>query len=437
MKGLRSTLILIVVLAGLVGYIYYLNNREDVPEDAKEKAFASVTADDIEEIQITSASGQTSRAQKVDGAWKIVAPEAADADQSELSSITSSLATLELQRVVDEKGADVKAYGLDPPRFEVEFRAKGDKEPRRIQFGERTPTGGDLYARVAGQPRVFLVSSFLDSTFNKDTFALRDKTVIRIDRDKVDRLEIVADKRSVPLAKNGMEWRIVAPMMARADFAAVEGSLERLSSAQMQAIVSNDTADLKKQKLDPPVATVTAAAGSSRATLLFGATENAVIYARDSARPMVFTVAPTLYTDIVREIGEFRRKDLFDSRSFTATRVEFTRGADTVVLTKTRNSDGSEEWKNGNGKMIHAMKVEDLLSKVSSLRAESFDATAHAALRTPALVVTVQFDDKKTEKVTFARAASDVVASRSDEPGTATVLTASFDEVFKGIDEMK
>ena len=152
---------------------------------------------------------------------------------------------------------------------------------------------------------------------------------------------------------------------------------------------------------------------------------------------MVFTVAPTLYTDIVREIGEFRRKDLFDSRSFTATHVEFIRGAETVVLNKTRNSDGSEEWKNGTGKLIHAMKVEELLSKVSSLRAESFDTNANAALRTPALVVTVQFDDKKMEKVTFARAGSDIVASRSDEPGTARVLTASFDEVFKGIDEMK
>ena len=437
MKGLRSTLVLIVVLAGLVGYIYYLNNREAAPEDAKEKAFASVSAEDIEEIQIKSASGQTSRVQKVDGTWKIVAPESADADQSELSSITGSLATLELQRVVDEKGADAKPYGLEPPRLEVEFRAKGDKEPRRIQFGERTPTGGDLYARIPGQPRIFLVSSFLDATFNKDTFALRDKTVIKIDRDKVDRLEIVADKRSVTLAKDGMEWRIIAPVMARADFAAVEGSLERLSSAQMQAIVSNDASDLKKHKLDPPVATVTAAAGSSRATLLFGATENAVIYARDSARPMVFTVAPTLYTDIVRDLGEFRRKDLFDSRSFTATHVEFTRGAETVVLNKTKTSDGSEEWKNGSGKMIHAMKVEELLSKVSSLRAESFESTVNAALRTPALVVTIQFDDKKMEKVTFARAGSDVVASRSDEPGTAKVLTASFDEVFKGIDEMK
>ena len=436
MRELRSTLILIVVLAGLVGYIYYRNNREAAPTDAKEKAFASVTAEDIEEIQIKLAGGETSRVQKMDGVWKVVAPEAADADQGELSSITSSLATLDVQSVVDDNPADAKPYGLDPARIEVEFRGKGDKEPRRIQFGDKTPTGGDLYARIGGQNRVFLVSSFVDSTFNKNTFALRDKTIIKLDRDKVDRVEIVADKRSVTLAKSGTEWRIVAPIMARADFAAIEGALERLSSAQMQAIVPVSDADLKKRKLDPPVATFTAATGSSRATLLFGATENAVIYAKDAARPMVFTVAPTLYTDVIRDLGEFRRKDLFDSRSFTATRVEFRRGTETVVLGKTKNKDGSETWKNGD-KQIDASKVEEFLTKVTGLRAESFETASSAALKNPALVVAIQFDDKKMEQVTFARSGSDVVASRSDEVGTAKVLTASFDEVFKGIDEMK
>ena len=437
MRELRSTLVLIVVLAGLVGYIYYRNNREAAPDDAREKAFASVTADDIEDVQIRLAGGQTSRVQKIDGTWKIVAPEAADADQGELSSITSSLATLDVQSVVDENPADVKPYGLDPARIDVEFRARGDKEPRRIQFGEKTPTGGDLYARVAGQNRVFLVSSFLESTFNKDTFALRDKTVIKLDRDKIDRIEIVADKRPVTLAKSGMEWRIVAPIMARADVAAVEGALERLSSAQMQAIVSPDGADLKTHRLDPPVATFTAAAGSSRATLLFGETENAVIYAKDASRPMVFTVAPTLYTDVIRDLGEFRRKDLFDSRSFTATHVEFTRGAETIVLDKTKNADGSETWKNGAGKQVDAQKVEEFLARVTGLRAESFDSASSPALKSPALVIAVRFDEKKMEQVAFARTGSDVVASRSDEPGTATVLATSFDEVFKGIDEMK
>ena len=437
MRGLRSTLVLVVVLAGLVGYIYYLNGRESTGTDTKEKLFAAVKEDDIEDVRIKSADGQTTRVQKAEGTWKIVEPEAAPADQTELSSIASSLATLEVQSVVDEKASDLKQYGLEPARIEVEFRAKGEKEPKRIEIGERTQTGGDLYARFPGQQRVILLSSFLDTTFNKNTFALRDKSVIKIDRDKVDRIEIQKDgKPAVTLAKMGMEWRIVAPLSARADFAAVEGSLERLSSAQMQGIVSADGADEKQRKLNPPVASITTAAGSSRATLLFGATENALVYAKDAARPMVFTVAPTLFTDVIRDLGEFRRKDLFDARSFTATHVEFKRGSETVTLNKTKNKDGTEEWKNGD-KLIHAMKVEELLSKLSSLRAESFETTAHAALKNPALVVTLRFDDNKMEQVTFARAGTEVVASRADEPGTAKVLAPSFDDVFKGIDEMK
>lgn len=438
MRSLRSTLVLVALLAGLVGYIYYLNGRDTTSTDAKEKAFATLTEEEIEAIRIKSADGQTTRVQKKDGAWTIVEPEAAAADQGELSSITSSLATLEIQRVVDEKASDLKQYGLEPARVEVEFSAKGAKESRRIELGEKTPTGGDLYARLPGQPRVFLVSSFLDSTFNKNTFALRDKSVIKIEREKVDRVEIHKEgKPALTLAKTGTEWRIVAPVMARADFATVEGALERLSSGQMQGIASADGADVKKRKLDPPVASFTAVAGSARATLMFGDTENAVMYAKDASRPMIFTVAPTLFTDVIRDVGEFRRKDLFDSRTFTATHVEFKRGAATTTLNKTKNKDGSESWHDAAGTQIHAMKVEELLSKVSSLQAESFDAGTNPALRNPALVVTVRFDENKTEQVTFARAGGDVLASRSDEPGTAKVIAAGFEEVFKGIDEMK
>jgi hypothetical protein len=438
MRSLRSTLILIVILGGLVGYIYYLNGRDTTSTDAKEKAFASVKAEDVEDIRIKSADGQTTHLQKSAGAWKIVEPEALAADEGALSSITSSLATLEIQRVVDEKPSDLKQYGLDPARVEVEFRVRGDKEPKRVALGEKTPTGGDLYAQLPGQPRVFLVSSFLDSTFNKNTFALRDKTIIKIDRDKVDRVEIEKDGRpSVTLAKSGTEWRIVAPLMARADSAAVEAALERLSSAQMQGIVPADSADIKKHKLAPPVASVTAGAGSARATLLFGATENSLMYAKDASQPMIVTVAPTLYTDVIRDLNEFRRKDLFDSRSFTATHVEFKRGTETIALTKTKNKDGSESWHDAANKQIPAMQVEELLSKISGLRAESFEAGTNAALKNPALVVTVRFDENKMEQVTFARADGDVLANRSDEPGTAKVPAASFDEVFKGIDEMK
>lgn len=432
MRGLWSTLVLILVLAGLVGYIYFVDAKRDPAASDREKVFASVSAADIDEVQITSADGETTRVSKTDGAWRVVEPITAAADESELSSIASGLADLEIQRVVDENAGNLAQYALDPGRIEVSFRVKGGS-PQRLLLGERTPTGGDLYARFPDQTRVFLVSSFVDSTFNKNTFALRDKSIIEIDRDAVDGVEIVAGARTIRLAKSGTEWRITQPVTARADFAAVEGSLERLSSGQMQAIVAPEGGDLKRYTLEPPIASFTALSGSSRATLLFGETENAVIYAKDASRPIVFTVAPTMYTDVIRDLSEYRRKDLFDARSFTATRVELRRGADTIVLEKSKSAD-KEIWRNAAGQDVDAAKVETLLSQLTGLRADSFETAASPALKTPALVVTVRFDDNKSEQVTFARSGSDVVAARSDEPGTATLTAGPFDEALKALE---
>ena len=436
MRGLKSTLFLFVVLAGLVAYIYFAD-AGGTTTDEKDKAFAAVTAEDIEEVEIKSQSGETSRVRKADNTWRLVEPVQAAADENEMTSITSSLASLDIQRVVDENASDLTQYGLEPARIEVGFRTKDAKELERILLGERTPTGGDMYARLPNDRRVFLVSSFLDSTFNKDTFALREKSIITVDRDKVDRVEVNAGQRSVTLAKRDSEWRIEAPIMARADFAAVEGALERLSSARMQGIVAPDAAELAKYKLDPPVATFTAVSGSSRATLLFGETENALLYAKDAARPMVFTVAPTLYTDLVRDLQEFRRKDLFDSRSFTTNRIEFRRGAETIVLEKGKTADGKDGWKRPDGKDVETAKAEDLLTKVSGLRAESFETSAPAALKNPELTVIVRYDDKKMEQVAFARAGNDVVASRLDEPGSAKVAAMSYEDAIKALDAVK
>src|SRR5690606_5243330 len=131
-------------------------------------AFGDIASDDIDEVRIAVADGAVSRLQKTDGVWRLVEPLAVEADAVELSSITGSLATLEVQRVVDEDASDLAQYGLDPARIDVTFRVKG--EERRLLVGERTPTGGMLYAKLPEAERVFLVSSFLDTAFDKDTF---------------------------------------------------------------------------------------------------------------------------------------------------------------------------------------------------------------------------------------------------------------------------
>jgi hypothetical protein len=151
---------------------------------------------------------------------------------------------------------------------------------------------------------------------------------------------------------------------------------------------------------------------------------------------MVFTVAPVLREDVIRTVADFRRKDLFDGRAFTATRVELKRGAETVVLEKSKGKDDADVWQ-ASGKDVDSMKVDDLLTRLTGLRAASFEEQAHSSLKTPALVATVQFGENKQETITIARSGTDVFASRSDEPGSAKVEGTGLDDVMKAIDEVK
>ena len=438
MRGLKSTIALLVILIGLGAYIFFVERDREIDDpNAKPKAYATLNVDDIEEVQVRNASGETTRVQKIGDDWQLIEPVKADADDGVVGTVTSNVGTLEVQRVVDENPADLAQYGLNPARIEVGFRLKDQKEFQRLLVGDKTPTGGDLFAKRADENRVILVSSFLDSIFNKTPFELRDKVVLKFDRDKAEGIEVTAGSNTVQFTRNGTDWRIVKPIAARADYATTEGLLTRLSSTNMLKVVNEDGANLGMYGLDRPAATAAALIGSSRASLLIGSkSDDGGFYAKDSSRPMVFTVEQALVTDLQKDLVEFRRKDLFDARSFSANRVELRRGDATTTLEKSE-SGGQATWKTASGQAIDTAKVEDALTKLSNLRADTFEPVPHASLKSPVLAVTIRFDDNKTETVTFGRSGNDIYASRGDEPGAARVMSALFDEAMKATDELK
>src|SRR5262249_44910933 len=153
---------LAVVLAGLFAYIYFVTWKKSGSDAAskQEKVFASAQSDKIDELKIRSASGDTTTLKKENNAWQLVAPLSARADEPEVSGITSALSSVEVVRVIEEKPADLKDYGLTTPRIEVDFKGSGDKDYHRLLIGDKSPTGGDMFAKRENEPRVFLVPAF-------------------------------------------------------------------------------------------------------------------------------------------------------------------------------------------------------------------------------------------------------------------------------------
>ena len=135
-----STLILLVVALGLGGYLYFVESERPVAdENAKKKVF-TYDAAKINQVQIKSSGGEVTALRKgANDTWTIVQPVEAPADRNSVSDVVTNLANLEEQRVVDENAADLKAYGLAEPRIDVTFHVDGDKEPKRILLGEKTP----------------------------------------------------------------------------------------------------------------------------------------------------------------------------------------------------------------------------------------------------------------------------------------------------------
>ena len=192
MRSFRSLLILIALFGGLLAYLYFVDAKKPVEQtEEKAKVFAGVEPDKIDELKVSTVAGGVARLQKGADGWKLTEPAAAKADESEVNGITSNLSSLTVERVVDEAPRNLGDYGLKEPVIEVSFKSKGDKAFRTLQLGTKTPTGSDMYARLANEKKVFLVQGYLESTFNRQPFDLRDKKILSIDREKVDRLEVV------------------------------------------------------------------------------------------------------------------------------------------------------------------------------------------------------------------------------------------------------
>ncbi len=444
MRGLRSLLVLLIVAIPIGWLAYRESNRVPGDDEPKKDKVFTVDSEKIEEMTITSESGEQTRLQKsAEKGWQIVAPTTAQPDPAEVGGLATNLSTLEVQQVVDENAGDLTEYGLARPRIEVSFTSEGQQHT--LLVGEKTPPGTDLYAKRAGDNRVFLIPAHLEATFNKGTFDLRDKSVLKIDREKLDALEVATANRTMRFVKPGGEWQLAAPVQARADFGAIESLVSRLTGLQMKSVV--DEADARRSGLEKPAATVRLGSGSSQATLAIGgpAAEDTV-YARDVSRPGVFTIESSLLDELKKDPSEYRQKDLFDARSFNATRVELVRAGQTHAIEKTttKNKEGQDEekWRqlSPQTRDLDQGSADALLSAITGARAASFvdAATASKALAAPELTVAITFGDgKKEERVAFAKAGTDAFASRTGDPGAATIEAATLDSITKALQELK
>ena len=453
MRRLRSTLVLLVLFLAIGGYAWFVE-RERPPAseaDANENAF-DVAAGRITDLTVNAENGDATVLTRTENEidWMVTAPIETEADDNAATAIATTLAALEIRRVVDEEAADLAPFGLAAPPVRVTF-ATPDGEPLTLSVGDETPTGGERYAAIGS--RVILVADFVESTLNRTTFELRDRSILEFTGPDVTSFTVEQGDDTLRFAKADSDWRVVEPLEARADFGLVEAMVGRLGSGEMLAIESESVADdaLEPFGLDGPRLAATVEVGGESHTLLVGDENPATtVYARDAARDLVFTIDAALVDDLARGADTYRQRDLFDFQPFNAATLTVVRDERTIRFEKGPPAEaaegeddgaaGEDVWRRIEPEPadIERPEMDALLRALSDLRADSFvESRQDTGLDAPLAAISATFgDDGEEERVLLGRSGDATYGLHGDEPGAALLDTAAVDDALDALDAL-
>ena len=339
----RTILVLLILAAGLGGFLYYdtysLAPRREKAESAKGRIW-TVEPKDVERVTVAR-KGETIRLQRTaDGSWEMLEPIKTRGDRGAVDDMVTGLATARMDREIDANPAKPADFGLDPPEAEVKLEVKGRAEPLVLRVGSKNPTGVWVYAREGGKPAVITLSESIARDATRPLADFRDRTVIAFDRRNVSGidLDVNSDQIGVVADEPG-KWRIVKPRPLRADTDLISEFLDKLEGAKAVEFVDDAPKSLQPYGLDKPSkVTVWVGKDKDRAarTLLVGrpVPEKKGVYVKREGEPGVILTAEAVWTVFPKTVAAIRDKTVVSYVSDKLARIEITHGRETLGLEK-------------------------------------------------------------------------------------------------------
>ncbi len=427
-KGLIIATVLLAVLAGVVWWSN--KNKKDEAADSATGVtkLLTLTQGDITKVEIRHRDGETTRVERDASAWKITSPEALPADAEAITALVSAVATLNADKVVDEKPSELASFGLMQPASTVTVTLK-DGKTRTLKLGDDAPVGGGAYTQVDGDARVFTIASFTKTNIDKLAVDLRDKRILPFESDKLTRIELTGKGGTLEFSRNAQsEWAIVKPSPVRADNWAVDELLRKLRELKLDPLLTSDQkADVQKQfTAAAPLAAVaiTTAAGTQK--LEVRKTRDNKFYAHSTAVEGYHLLTEENGKGFDKTADDFRNKKLFDFGFTDPAKVEFKDPSRQFAVTKS-----GEKWL-ANLKPMDNVGVQSLIDRLRELSATSFPTTGYT---TPIIEITVT--TKSAEKVTISKSGDKYIARREGEPALYQLEAKSVEDLQKSASDIK
>ncbi len=291
--------------------------------DLREKRVLPFEDADVARIEVKGPKG--AYALERDGTrWKVTAPVADRADPATVERLLGALRALRATSFVDAPGPD-RAYGLDAPRWTVRITGQGGATrtlavaapPPAPRKGAAAPPA-QLHARVDGAGPVAAVAETALQPLEADALALRDKTVLDFERDRVAAIHLdgpggaieLQRKATAPDAGPSDAWTLTAPRSAPARGWKVSTLLYALSGLQATRFADESGASGPARGLAPPsrVVTLLGADGRQLARLEIGKEEGEKVYVRSAASPRIYEVEKSRLRDLAASADDLEEK---------------------------------------------------------------------------------------------------------------------------------
>jgi Domain of unknown function (DUF4340) len=301
----RSLIVAVVVLATLGGVLYWSQHHKPAEENAVSTNTApvilKVNPADVTELVVRQKEPVT--LVKTDGKWQIIKPKPYPADQVAVAGVLSTLSGLNADRIVEEKTSDRKQYGLEPAQVELDISGKNGAT-QRLLLGDDTVAGGDVFAALVTDPRVFTVASYSKSSLAKSLNDLRDKSLLTLSADKVSRVELIKKGEDLEFDRTKDGWQILKPSSSPADSAAVNALVSTVTNARMDLSTTTDAAAFARAT---PVATAKLTGDSGVQTLEVRKNKDDY-FAKSSAVDGTYKVDSTVGQALDKKVEDFREK---------------------------------------------------------------------------------------------------------------------------------
>jgi hypothetical protein len=428
MKEFWKTGLAVLALIALGSYVWFVERKQEPKKEGEREKVTLLAVDKAKakEISLAAAAGDSIRLVKEGSFWKLTAPFAATADAPVVEGLLTSLEKLEADELVAEQVTDFAQYGLATPTRTVTAVVEGEQAPLAVEFGAKSPDAGSVYARKRGEAKVYLVASWVESSFDKKPFDLRDRDLLHVKRDDVRSLEVAGPDGGFALARTEAgEWAFTKPLATRAGRWSVDGLLGTVENLRMDSVAGESVTDAKeiaRYGLAKPSRSVTLVTkdGATRTLEIGGAAPDpnptpapspapgqkpekpkaTKYYARQAGGGLVAVVPATLADDLAKGMGELRAKRLLEVATYETEGFDVTAAGATKTYAKstTKDKDGVDktQWKRTapDAKDLDTTKVEDALFKMGGVEVAEFVDSPKAAsdygLDAPKLKVTVK-----------------------------------------------